>query len=254
MKNGAQFSLVPTVWTVYWWLAPRTFFRRNSPSFLIFLMSRRPDSRDTILAAAEAVVLKAGAAHLTLDAVAEAAGISKGGLLHRFPSKGALLGAMVARQIARCEDVICATRDTLPDTPGKELRAYVLGALRDAADTKRICSALLAAAANQPKLLAPVRENFRRRLEALAETTTGGKLERAAVVCLAADGLWLMELLGLSPFKPTERERIIAELLRLAEAHASKPPVRRRRKPLPLPTRAATAARPRKTALSAALA
>lgn len=186
-------------------------------------MSRRPDSRDTILAAAEAVVLKAGAAHLTLDAVADAAGISKGGLLHRFPNKEALLGAMVARQIARCDDAICATRDTLPDTPGKELQAYVLGALRDAADTKRICTALLAVAANQPKLISPVRESFRQRLEALAESATGGKLERAAVVCLAADGLWLMELLGLSPFKPAERERIIAELLRLAETHAVAP-------------------------------
>jgi AcrR family transcriptional regulator len=182
-------------------------------------MSRHSDSRDTILAAAEAVVLTAGAGHLTLDAVAEAAGISKGGLLHRFPSKEALVGAMVARQIERCEGAISDMRDTLPDTPGRELRAYVLGALRDAADTKRICSALLAAAANQPKLLAPVRENSRHRLEALA-TTTGGKLERAAVICLATDGLWLMELLGLSPFKPAERERIINELLQLAEKHA----------------------------------
>ncbi len=185
-------------------------------------MSRRPDSRDTILAAAEAVVLKAGAAHLTLDAVAEAAGISKGGLLHRFPSKEALLGAMVARQIARCDDAVCARRKTLPDTPGKELQAYVLGALSDAADTQRICSALLAAAANQPKLLAPVRENVRRRLDLLAQTT-GGKLEAAAIICLAADGLWLMELLHLSPFSSAERKRIIAGLLELAEVHAAPP-------------------------------
>lgn len=227
-------------------------------------MSRRPDSRDTILAAAEAVVLKAGAAHLTLDAVAEAAGISKGGLLHRFPSKEALLGAMVARQIARCDDAVCARRKVLPDTPGKELQAYVLGALSDAADTQRICSALLAAAANQPKLLAPVRDSFRRRLEALAGAATGGKLEAAAVICLAADGLWLMELLQLSPFSSAERKRIIAELLEMAEAHAARArvsaPAKRsaRKTSAPVPVAAASSPasaklrrRPRRGAASA---
>ncbi|MBV9657366.1 MAG: helix-turn-helix transcriptional regulator [Verrucomicrobia bacterium] len=190
-------------------------------------MSRRPDSRDALLAAAEAVVLKAGAAHLTLDAVAEKAGVSKGGLLYHFPNKAALLEAMVARQIARCETAENAVRDTLPETPGKPLQAYVLAALREQADTRRICSALLAAAANNPKLLAPARENFRRRLNALAKST-GGNFARAAAVCLATDGLWLLELLNLSPLTTGEREKVLAELLRLAELAAVPAPLARR--------------------------
>src|SRR5690242_2095382 len=44
-------------------------------------------ARDRILEAAERVVAEIGAARLTLDVVAQAAGVSKGGLLYHFPSK-----------------------------------------------------------------------------------------------------------------------------------------------------------------------
>ena len=45
--------------------------------------------------------LTSGAVHLTLDAVAERAGVSKGGLLYHFPSKESLLQAMVDRNMRR---------------------------------------------------------------------------------------------------------------------------------------------------------
>jgi len=48
-----------------------------------------------LLAAANKVVVDRGVDALTLDAVACQAGVSKGGLLHHFPSKEALITAMV---------------------------------------------------------------------------------------------------------------------------------------------------------------
>ena len=59
----------------------------------------RPDSKNIILDAAEAIVIQSGAAHMTLDAVARQAGISKGGLIYNFPTKEALLLAMVDRMV-----------------------------------------------------------------------------------------------------------------------------------------------------------
>jgi|GEM_PF-6563964 len=53
-------------------------------------MGRQPNSREVILNAAEMVVVEVGAAHLTLDAVAQKAVVSKGGLLYNFPTKGSL--------------------------------------------------------------------------------------------------------------------------------------------------------------------
>src|SRR5215813_12535821 len=53
--------------------------------------------QDTILDATETVVARQGVASLTLDAVAAEARLSKGGLLHYFPSKDRLVEALVSR-------------------------------------------------------------------------------------------------------------------------------------------------------------
>jgi AcrR family transcriptional regulator len=47
--------------------------------------------REEILDATEAVIGREGVAGLTLDAVAAECDVSKGGLLHHFPSKDALV-------------------------------------------------------------------------------------------------------------------------------------------------------------------
>ena len=53
----------------------------------------RKSSREKILDAAAELVAEIGAGRLTLEAVAEKAGLSKGGLLYNFPTKDALLQA-----------------------------------------------------------------------------------------------------------------------------------------------------------------
>ncbi|MDO8275460.1 MAG: TetR/AcrR family transcriptional regulator, partial [Serpentinimonas sp.] len=45
------------------------------------------DTRNALLEATNTVILRDGIAHLTLEAVAKEAGVSKGGLLYHFPSK-----------------------------------------------------------------------------------------------------------------------------------------------------------------------
>ncbi|EOM78605.1 TetR/AcrR family transcriptional regulator [Rhodococcus rhodnii] len=55
------------------------------------------DTRDRILDALERLLLDVGLAQVTIEGVADEAGVSKGGLLYHFPSKEALLGAMVRR-------------------------------------------------------------------------------------------------------------------------------------------------------------
>lgn len=55
------------------------------------------DTRDRILDALEALLLDEGSDKATLEAVASAAGVSKGGLLYHFPSKDAMMAAMVRR-------------------------------------------------------------------------------------------------------------------------------------------------------------
>jgi AcrR family transcriptional regulator len=181
-------------------------------------MSRRSNSREDILDAAEAVVCDCGAAHLTLDAVAERAAISKGGLLYNFPNKEALLKAMLARVLERCaqERLEARTQELSSEDPAADLKAVVLAAFRSSADRKQVSSALLAAGAADPRLLSPVREwheaSFR-------EFTTGKRNPvRVLLLMLAIDGLWLNELLQTMPTLAGLKQQLQDEMFALADA------------------------------------
>jgi len=149
----------------------------------------RPSSRNLILDAAQAVVLRAGASHLTLDAVAQEAEVSKGGVLYHFPTKEVLLEGMVARLLERSRQRREKTLQQLPSGPLRELKADIttILAIRDS-DDGRVRAALLAAVANEPKLMSTVREHNRKRFDAYERY--GAQYERAAVLLLAAYGIF----------------------------------------------------------------
>ena len=69
-------------------------------------------TRERLLEAAEGLTLRDGVAKVTLDAVSEEAGVSKGGLLYHFPTKDALIGGMIERFIERFEGDIEETSAT----------------------------------------------------------------------------------------------------------------------------------------------
>ena len=148
-------------------------------------LARRVSSREAILDAAEAVVLADGAAHLTLDAVAERAKISKGGLLYNFRTKEALLQAMIDRQVRRIEASRLQAMEDLPPQPGRELKACVL-MVGDARlhGERRLGCATLAATANNPQALEPIRAAHRRRLDWITEGggAAGLPFARSAVI------------------------------------------------------------------------
>jgi AcrR family transcriptional regulator len=178
-------------------------------------MSPRTSSYEVIMDAAEAVVMEAGAAHMTLDAVAARAGVSKGGLLHHFPSKAALIEAMINRLIEARTASRQKIWEELPDTPTRKLKAYVLSSVRRDEKCDRVGAPLIAPLAHNPKLAEPVREAIQK---AYSEITSGiVKFERAAVLALAADGLVFQEILSVSPFTEKQRVGIVEELLRLAD-------------------------------------
>lgn len=179
-------------------------------------MSRRANSREDILAAAEAVVGELGAAHLTLDAVAERAGISKGGLLYHFPGKEDLLRGMLGRLLERVDEdrQRFGADPSLQGDPAAGLKAYVRAAFEGGDGRERICAALLAAGASDPRLLAPVRGWHERNFSELSSGSH--RPMRVLLLMLALDGLWLNELLGTACFGPALRDRLKEEILVLA--------------------------------------
>ncbi|MGB4779648.1 TetR/AcrR family transcriptional regulator, partial [Microbacterium sp.] len=79
-------------------------------------MPRPPRARESVLDAFEAALITDGERGATMDAVARAAGVSKGGLLYHFASKDALERALLDRLAAIVDDDVAAMSSS-PDGP-----------------------------------------------------------------------------------------------------------------------------------------
>ncbi len=177
-------------------------------------MSPPPSCREAIIDAAEAVVLEKGARHMTLDAVAAKAGVSKGGLLYHFSTKEDLLRAMLERLIIVLEKRRKEKGKGLKEGPKRDVRTFILSRVERDPKMEQIGSAVLAAAAHDPRLLQPARKEVRR---ALTEMQSGLGFRRGALIFFAVQGLNLTELLSLSPLTAKERKEFVDELLRLGD-------------------------------------
>lgn len=81
-------------------------------------------TRRAVLDAATRVLGEKGTG-LSLAEVADAAGVSKSGLMHHFPTRDQLFVAMIDDVIERFRGQVFAFLDLSENTPGKLLRAYV---------------------------------------------------------------------------------------------------------------------------------
>lgn len=159
--------------------------------------------------------MEGGAARLTLDAVAEKAGVSKGGVLYHFPTKEALHVGMIARLINHSYARRETTLQSLPETPSRAVKAELISLLLGRDSDDRVSAAMLAAIANEPQLMSTVREYNEKRFE--GHKSPAEMFERKALLLLAADGLFLMELLQVSPFSHEQRKKLVDELLHMAD-------------------------------------
>jgi AcrR family transcriptional regulator len=194
--------------------------------------ARQTTSLDAMLDAAEEVVLKDGIGHLTLDAVARRVKLSKSGLLHHFPTKDALIDALVARVVdgwrTGCEAALAAT----PPGAGRFPRAimgHCLGSTDKLTDQlRRRSKVLVAAMVHDPSRVEPLRKVQR---EHIARAAVDGLPPGVGeAILLVSDGLWFDWIFGIS--EPTEqRLREIREALgRWVESFTKDPrtPARRR--------------------------
>ena len=156
--------------------------------------------RDTLLDAAEAVVVRQGIGNLTLDAVAAQAGMSKGGLLHHFPSKDRLIEALVRRSADSWRKCYTEGYERTPAGPGRMCRALLDHCLSDAKgwtrELQRSSAACFAALAQDPSLIAPMREAYSDLQKRVANDGLPPGVGEA--VAAAIDGLWLYWVLGLA--------------------------------------------------------
>lgn len=152
----------------------------------------RPSVRPHLLDAAASRVLDGGLDELTLDHVAADAGVSKGGLLYHFPTKGALIEALIDEVLVGFEEAV-ERASAGRDEPGAWTRAYVDATFDAEVSRPALATALLASSDVGTDLAtrcARTFEGWQRRL--IADGIDAGT---AAVIRYACDGWWTLSSL-----------------------------------------------------------
>lgn len=171
----------------------------------------RTIDREAVLAAAERVVMREGAAHLTLEAVAAEAGISKASVLYDYKTKRALIRALVDRRVAVEQKRVQVFVDAEAGKPNADIRGRLAAASRSSSEEDRsVALNLCVALAQDAELREPVQESLRETLAAIAASSTHPR--GAMLAFLAVEGLTLLDWFGLLSFPEAERDRLIAEI------------------------------------------
>lgn len=168
------------------------------------------DTRTQILDAAYRLIQKSGASTLTIDAVAKEAGLSKGGVLYHFSSKQKLIEGMLEASLKHFEQEM---QKHPQEGAGAKTRAYV-EATFDSPAVPEIPSAIMAAIATDASYLKIYQDRYQLWQDQL--NRDGLPSERAMLLRLAADGLWMADIFGLSAPEGETREKLRAEMIRLA--------------------------------------
>lgn len=168
--------------------------------------------RRALLEAAVALAEEQGLGGITVQAVADRAGVTKGGLFHHFASKQALIDAVFDFMLEQMDEALdrLMGEDGAPDAWGGFTRAYVISTF-ECCDMALSGQALSISMVTDPALRHRWKAWIDARLARHAATDSDPRLH---VVRLAADGYWFARVLhaddaGVEPPEAL-RERLIA--------------------------------------------
>jgi len=169
--------------------------------------------RAQLLQAASDIATDLGVQAVTLDAVAERAGVTKGALQYHFANKQGLLDALFEQTMERFGEQMLERIARDPGDPqGAAARAYLHTTMDEAspAASTDVLRVLVAAMITDPDIreryAAPMRQWTRPDPLPLRRTA------RTMICRLAADGLWISELLGYKVIPATLRDEIVRQL------------------------------------------
>ena len=166
--------------------------------------------RQQLLDVAAKLSLEKGPASVTLDAVSQAAGVSKGGLLHHFPNKLSLLDGLFADLTDKLDRALAERMREDPEPKARFTRAYISvffqpEGLADGEKWKVLTIALI----SEPHL----RERWRQWVERHLQENVGTDSAFDAMIArYAVDGLWLADLLG-TPTMDAQTRAVMLERL-----------------------------------------
>jgi AcrR family transcriptional regulator len=170
----------------------------------------RESRRQKILEAAALIVKEKGSDALTIDAVANRAEVSKGGLLYHFSTKEALIEGLVQHMNDIYQHNVEEHVDKEEEDHGKWARAFINVMHSKSVENETISAGMLAAQGINPKLLKPLQDTYADWQNHIEHD--GLDHVDATIMRLAVDGLWLSEIFGLGPLNPSLRKQVLERL------------------------------------------
>lgn len=183
-------------------------------------------TRETVLRAAAQVLVRLGVGAFTIDAVAQEAGITKGGVLHHFPSKEALLVGLIDQVIALFDGRLAEELEAEPPSaPGRHLRAYMRAVFSVHHQDTQLVPLLAAVVAADPRILGRHRvlERIRGAFEESQRAAIADGMDpiEATVLRLAVDGIVFARALGLDVLDARTSREVLDALLRRTQIAAA---------------------------------
>ncbi|EJC73462.1 TetR/AcrR family transcriptional regulator [Rhizobium hidalgonense] len=176
---------------------------------------KQPDVvRQALLDCATKLALKHGLSAVSLQAVATAAGVTKGGLFHHFPNKQALIEAVFDGMMENLDREIDEELEKDEGGHGTFTRAYVRTLFADRAQNNSPWSAQTMTVLADPYSKSLWHRWMNDRLVKHSATDTGTRLE---IVRLAADGAWLAHVLRPDDHAGSDDASLLQELIELTD-------------------------------------
>lgn len=177
----------------------------------VHLGRHRSIDREAVLDAAERVVVREGAAKLTLDAVAVEAGISKASVLYDYKTKRELVRKLVERKVAGEEALVQKSIEASGDEPDKYILSRLAVLARNISEADHSVGLNLCVALTQDvSLREPVQKAFQTSIDEIARSSRHPR--GALLALLAMQGLVLLERFDWHSFGPSERAGIIQDI------------------------------------------
>ncbi|WGL98310.1 TetR/AcrR family transcriptional regulator [Arsenophonus sp. aPb] len=170
---------------------------------------QRSIDRDKVLDVAENIVHQQGVTALTIDAVAKAMGISKGGVQYCFGNKEALIDAMFERW-EKAYDEIFFQQIAQDSSAENRVIAHIKATYHFEQTSNTKGAGLMAALLQTPEYLNSTREWYRDRIAKLDTSTEAGK--RARLIFFATEGAFILRAFGFMNIDQQEWDEIFTDI------------------------------------------
>jgi|688.fasta_scaffold78260_2 AcrR family transcriptional regulator len=176
-------------------------------------MKESTNLKKTILNACIELIINDGLQKFSLNEVAKKAGVSKGGLLHHYPSKEELIKAIVRENFDTYLDSILRQIKSIKPHPGRTPSIYLQSTEEAISENEeKLVSAILVASVYDKNLMKPFQEFYAQIDTCIQED--GGNTMKSKMIIISIDAIWINQMLEVYIFSKNDWEKFSEEAKR----------------------------------------